>query len=99
MLPHPDHWERFDPDTRERMLRMSESGTTDESARRDRIVDAGLSEAKAKRKNAVWLFAGCIVLAGVSVFVMRDGIGLAAAGIFTAIPVLSVIRDLIKGKD
>lgn len=99
MLPHPDHWERFDPDTRERMLRMSEAGTTDESARRDRIVDSSLAEAKAKRRNAVALFVICLGLAGASIFVLRDGIGLTAAGIFTAVPVLSVVRDLIKAHD
>lgn len=65
LLPHPEHWDKFEPDTQERILRMSEAFTTDESVRRDLLVKGNISESKNARRNAFVLmllsFAGLIV--------------------------------------
>lgn len=98
MIPHPDHWDRFDPGTRERMLRMSEAGTSDESARRDRALDATITETTAGRRNAVLIMLCSLGAALVSVLILRNGMGVTAAGVFLAVPVASVVRDFIKGR-
>ena len=99
MLPHPEHWNGYDPSTRERILRMSEAYTTDESARRDRLVDAEISEAKAGRRNALWLTMGGLIGAGASILILQNGYGVGGAGVFLAIPLASVVRDFIRGRN
>lgn len=95
LLPHPEHWDKFDPETRERILRMSEAYTTDESARRDRIVDAEISEAPKGRRNALLIMLVSLVCAAISVFVFSNNV---AAGIFLAVPLVAVVRDFIQGR-
>lgn len=77
------------------MIRMSEAFTTDESARRDRIVDAEIAEAPKGRRNALWIMGACLVGAAVSLFVFNNNWG---AGIFLAVPVATIVRDFIRGR-
>ncbi|WP_292700402.1 hypothetical protein [Microbacterium sp. 69-10] len=99
LIPHPAHWERFDPETRERILRMSEAFTTDESRRRDQLVDAEISESRNGRRNAFLIMGGSLIAALTSVLTLQNGIGVTAAGIFLAVPVATVIRDFIRGRN
>lgn len=59
-LPRPDHWDRCGP---ERIVRMAEVPTTDESARRDRLVDAEFAEAPESRSAALAPVARCLLAA------------------------------------
>ncbi len=99
MLPHPEHWGQYDEDTRERILRMSEAYTTDESARRDRTTDAEIAEAPKGRRNALWLVSACLVGAMVSILVNPGGMGVAGAAVFIALPVANMVRDFIQGRN
>jgi hypothetical protein len=78
------------------MLKMSEAFTTDESARRDRIVDAEIREAPRGRRNALSIMVLCLVGAGTAEFGFQNNIG---AAIFLAVPVATVIRDFIRGRE
>jgi hypothetical protein len=95
LLPHPEHWLKFDVSTRERILRMAEAFTTDESARRDRLADAEIVETPKGRRAAVLIMVLCLVAAAASVLVVHNTV---AAGVFLAVPVASIIRDLIRGR-
>lgn len=95
LLPHPKHWDKFDSETRERILRMSEAYTTDESQRRDRMVDAEIGEAPRGRRNAMTIMYISLVFAAGSVFIVENTV---AAGIFLAVPLASVVRDFIQGR-
>lgn len=99
LIPHPDHWGRYDDATRERILRMSEAFTTDESARRDRLVGAEVSEAKKGRQSAVGIMVVCCTGAFGSIALMQNGIGVTAAAVFLAVPVATVVRDFIRGRN
>ena len=94
-LPHPGLWKEFDGPTRERILRVAEAFTTDESARRDRVVDAEMKELPKGRQAAVGIVLLCLAAAAVSVYVYSNTI---AAAVFLAVPVASIIRDLIRGR-
>lgn len=95
LLPHPEHWGEFDPATRERILRMSEAYTADESARRDRLVDAEIKEAPKGRQAAVGITYACLIGAALSIFVFESVVG---GAIFLTVPVASIVRDLIRGR-
>ncbi len=95
LLPHPEHGGKFDVSTRERILRMSGAFTTDESARRDRLADAEIVETPKGRRAAVAIMVLCLAAAAASVFVVNNTV---AAGIFLAVPVASIVRDLIRGR-
>lgn len=75
---------------------MSEAYTTDESARRDRLVDAEIEEAPKGRRNALTVMILSLVGAGVSILVFQNNVG---GGIFLAVPVVSVVRDFIRGRN
>ncbi len=74
---------------------MSEAFTTDESARRDRLVDAEIREAPKGRQAALTIMVLCLIGAAISVFVFENNI---AAGIFLAVPIASIVRDFIRGR-
>lgn len=74
---------------------MSEAFTTDESRRRDRLVDAEIAEAPRGRRMAFWIMVLCLVGAGVALFLFKNNVG---AGIFLAVPVVTVVRDFIRGR-
>ncbi|OJU40385.1 MAG: hypothetical protein BGN97_11090 [Microbacterium sp. 69-10] len=78
---------------------MSEAFTTDESRRRDQLVDAEISESRNGRRNAFLIMGGSLIAALTSVLTLQNGIGVTAAGIFLAVPVATVIRDFIRGRN
>ncbi|MFI8597682.1 hypothetical protein ACIGDM_10250 [Rothia koreensis] len=98
LLPQPDHFDRYDADTRERILRMSESYTTDESSRRDKLIDAEVKEARVGRRTATWMFFVAMVLTFVTVLLAPVlGFNPWVGTVFLALPVTSVIRDMTSG--
>ncbi len=74
---------------------MSEAYTTDESSRRDRMVDAEITEAPKGRNNAFVIMLASLACAAVSVFFFQSTV---AAGVFLAVPLASVVRDFIQGR-
>lgn len=98
LLPQPGHFERYDADTRERILRMSESYTTDESSRRDKLIDAEVKEARVGRRTATCMFFVAMVLTFVTVLLAPVlGFNPWVGTVFLALPVTSVIRDMTSG--
>lgn len=94
-LPHPDHWDRYGPEWHERIVRMAEAPTTDESARRDRLVNAEVAEAPKSRRAAFALVALCLIAALIAEGAF-DSTVLACA--FVALPVMKVASDLIPAR-
>ena len=99
LLPQPSHFESYDAETRERILRMSESYTTDESTRRDKLVNAQVTEARSGRIIATWMFFVAMAFTFAS-FVLAPLMGFNpwVGTVFLALPVTSVIRDMVPGK-
>lgn len=88
----PDFYEYEEAD-RERILRMSEATRTDESKRRDKIVDAQTKLAH----SSFWVTTSLVVLfAGLSLFsfaVLQNNI---AGGIFLSIPVFRFLGSFVR---
>ena len=94
LLPDGENWHKYEPETKERILRMSESFTTDESGRRDRIVDAQITEAPKGRRTASWMMGGAFACSLASKWLFDDT---ALALGFLALPVIwGVISFLPK---
>lgn len=74
---------------------MAEAPTTDESARRDRLVDAEVAEAPKSRRAAFALVALCLVAALIAEGAFGSTV-LACA--FVALPVMKVASDLIPSR-
>lgn len=95
LLPHPEHWDKFDPDVQERILRMSESFTTDESVRRDKLVDANIEESRKGRQNALLLMGASFV----AVFLAQWLFGNAwLSALFLGYPVFQAISMFIPSQ-
>lgn len=92
LLPHPDHWDRYGPDAQERLLRMAEAPTSDESRRRDDLVRAEISEAPKDRRAALSVYFGSVVAALIAEGAFEATV-LACA--FVAVPVMKVVSDFI----
>jgi hypothetical protein len=75
---------------------MSEAYTSDESRRRDRLVDAEIHEAAAGRWSAVLTMTLALGL-GMLALVMTGGNPWAAAP-FVALPIMNVASDFIRGR-
>lgn len=93
LLPHPDHWERYSPEWQERYARMSEAYTTDESKRRDKVVDAQIKEVGRSRRAALSViygsFGGSLLALG-----LFDNTVVAVA--FLATGVMQAAREFIR---
>lgn len=93
MLPHPEHWNQYGPEWQERIARMAESYTTDESARRDRVVDGRLKEAGASRRAALLVIFGAFLGA----IVTQALFGIAWLSVtFMALPVMQAAREFLS---
>lgn len=92
-LPHPDVFRQYDKDVQERMLQWNDAGTTDESRRQDKLVDAQIEQAKTGQGAAIFFLAMCIIASCVSFFVFKNNIaGLA----FFSLPLLGVIKEFLQ---
>lgn len=91
-LPPPNLYHQFSPDTRERILRMAEAFTSDESRRQDRLVDAEIEQAKKSPTRTFAFFGLCVVLAMACV-VLGDTL---AAGLFVGVPVLMFLTSQLS---
>lgn len=94
--PIPDSAEfyNYHAQDRERILRMSEAGSTDESARRDRIVNASIDEMKGGRWMAFLLFMAGMVLSVIT-YACFGNIFLSLA--FLAAPLLNSATSFLGG--
>lgn len=94
--PIPDSAEFYNyrAEDRERILRMSEAGSTDESARRDRVVDASIEEMRGGRRMAFSLFLAGMFLA-VLTYALFGNLFFSAA--FLAAPLLSSATSFLSG--
>ncbi|WP_140398446.1 hypothetical protein [Brachybacterium massiliense] len=96
LLPAPKDWERYGPEWHERIMQMSESFTTHESARRDRVVDATIDEAPKSRRTAAALAMIAMVLAFVAGVVFRQP-WLGAA--FITMPVMLMVQAFLPERE
>jgi hypothetical protein len=74
------------------MMRWNDAGTSDESARQNKLVDAQIAEAKAGPRRALTVVAACLALAAVAGF----GYGnTALAALFLSPPLLMFAQSLV----
>ncbi|MBZ4623107.1 hypothetical protein GBO18_24730 [Mycobacterium avium subsp. hominissuis] len=78
------------PDAPERIFRMAESRTVDNSARLDRLVSAEIEQAKTDRSMAV-VFLLIFTVASIVFFAINNPI---AGGALISVPVLAVIKTM-----
>lgn len=92
-VPQAPDFYQYEEADRERILRMSEATRTDESKRRDKIVDAQTKLAH----RSFWATTGFVVLfAGLAMYsfaVLQNNI---AGGIFLSIPVFRFLGSFVR---
>lgn len=81
----------YTPEQQERILRMAEAPRTDESARRDRVVDAGIASNKRSAFIQPTLFVLCLALSAVSFWVFNNAF---AGSVFLGYPVLNFLAGV-----
>jgi len=81
----------YTPEQQERILRMAEAPRTDESARRDRVVDAGIASNKRSAFIQPALFVVCLALSAVSFWVFNNAF---AGSVFLGYPVLNFLAGV-----
>lgn len=91
-LPPPNILAAYSLDQQERILRMAESSTTDESVRRDRITEASIKESVAGRKGFIGLASGALLCALITEGVFHSTVTAVA---FLAAPVFSTFAQLL----
>lgn len=91
-LPEAKDFYRYEPADRERMMRWNDAGTSDESARQDKLVDAAIAESKAGPRRAIIVVCVCLALAALAGF-WKENVGLAA--LFLSPPVIMFAQSLI----
>lgn len=79
-------------DHQERILRMAESSRTDESVRRDRVVEAQITVSRRGQVIQAAMLLGCIAATAVSLWVFNSPWGTA----FLGLPVMQAIRSFKK---
>lgn len=87
----PDLYE-YTEQHQERILRMAESSRTDESARRDQVVEAQVIVSKRGQAIQAVVMVTCIGAAAVSFWVFTNPWGVA----FLGLPVMQAIRSFKK---
>lgn len=93
-LPPAEELHKYDDDERERILRMAEAYTTDESARRNDIVTSSTKVAERQQ----WLIPGLLTLAFVfslGSYALFQNVYLS--GLFLTYPVMQVIGSTVRG--
>lgn len=91
-MPAPERlreYEEIVPGSAERILRMAESMTTDESAREDRLVNAEIESARFGRRAAAGLTVA--FLAGAITFFALDNV--PAGAVLLSVPVAMILRS------
>lgn len=92
MLPHPETFNRYDSETRERICRWNDAFTIDESRRQDRLVDNEIKQAE-KSFNVSTIL---IVLSLIFPFLMYLLSGNPwLSGIFISYPIISIIGNVL----
>jgi uncharacterized membrane protein len=85
-----DKYRQMVPDAPERIFRMAEARTVDNSKRLDRLVDAEITQATSDRAMAV-LFLLIFTISSIVFFSVGNPI---AGGCLLSIPVLAVIHTM-----
>lgn len=91
-LPEAPDFYKYDPEDRERMMRWNDAGTSDESARQDKLVEARIAEAKAGPRRAIFVVMVCLALAFIVAISLRDP---WITGLFLSPPLLMFAQQLI----
>ena len=92
MLPTPDFYQKYDPETQERMKRWNDAFTIDESARQDKLVDGEIRQ----QNRASWMTFLLITLFCVMSFaafiITRD----RSSFWLLSVPVANVVGNMVK---
>lgn len=91
-LPEATDFYKYAPQDRERMMSWNDAGTSDESRRQDKLVDARIAEAKAGPRRAIFIVLVCLMLAAVAAFWMKS---LGTAALFLSPPLIMFAQQLI----
>lgn len=92
-LPPAEELHNYHDDERERIFRMAEAYTTDESARRDKIVDSSTKVAA----RAQWIMPALLIVAFGFAFASYAAFeNVVLSGAFLSIPVMQVIGSSVR---
>lgn len=91
-LPEASDFYAYAPKDRERMLCWNDAGTTDESARQTKLVDARIEEARAGPRRAIFVVLVCLGLAAVAAFWLQD---VYMAALFLSPPLLMFAQQIV----
>lgn len=91
-IPEAEDLYKYSADHQERILRLAESGTTDESARRDRVTDAQIAQSN----RSQWITPALLVgFGGAAFYFFATGLPLAGVA-FLAMPVLRFLGTFVS---
>jgi hypothetical protein len=90
-VPRAKDLHQYTPEQQERILRMAEAPRTDESARRTRVVDAGITSNRRSSIIQPILFAGCVTCSAVSFWCFENDL---AGLVFLSYPVLGFLSGV-----
>ncbi len=91
-IPSPDIFAAYDEATQERILRMAEAGSTDESKRRDEMVTASTHAARRSQTHTLIMYFGAFAAAIGSYALFKNTLVSLA---FLSVPVFKVIGATI----
>lgn len=91
-LPEAADFYKYEPADRERMMRWNDAGTSDESARQDKLVDAQVEAAKSGPRRAITVVVVCLGLASVAGMVFENTM---LAALFLSPPILLFAQTLV----
>lgn len=91
-LPEASDFYKYEPSDRERMMRWNDAGTSDESSRQSKLVDAQVEAAQAGPKRALGVVFVCLALAAVAGFAFDDTL---LAALLLSPPILMFAQTLI----
>lgn len=91
-LPEAEDLYKYSEPHQERILRLAEAGTVDESARRDRVVDAQIKQSN----RAQFITPAMLVAFGGAAFYFFSNGQLVAGSLFLAMPVLRFLGTFVS---
>lgn len=91
-LPEASDFYKYDPADRERIMLWNDAGTSDESVRQNKLVDARIAEAKAGPRRAIAIVLICLLLAAVAAFWLES---VVTAALFLSPPLIMFAQQLI----
>src|SRR5699024_11087076 len=95
-IPDPSTLAQYSEATQERILRMAESSTSDESARRDKVVASVVEEARKNTALQYILLIGSLAIIGYSVVVQAPWY---SSGIPALIPIVQAVTGNLPARN